>query len=116
MAKTAAERQRAKRERLAEQGAKQVLITLSPAAVWALEWLQQPGRTKSEAVEHALLLAIAGKNTPEKAKAKKVGVKSERLTAEEQARTTEALTALKDRGVAVHEVERGKDGVFRKSD
>lgn len=113
MAKTAAERQRERRERLRQEGTRELLVTLDPAALKALDRLCKSGQTASMAICFALRQSVAGLTKPESKRALTARLNAERDIEKAKAKTAEALLELSKRGVEIQDFDREEDGVFR---
>ena len=112
MATSPSERQRARRKRLREAGARELLVTLQHDALSALNRLCEEGRTASEAISYALLQSVSVAK-PESRKDLQARLKAEAEIERSNAETLKALLELKARGVVVKEAVCGEDGVFR---
>lgn len=121
MATSSCARQRSRRERLRESGARELLVTLYPDSLKALERLCQGGASISEAISQALIQAVAGPAKRESEKALRARRKAEVDLEKAKARTEEAKAAtyaklieLQDRGIVINDLFCDVDGVYKK--
>jgi competence protein ComGF len=121
MATSAKERQQKHRERLRNQGKKQLLVTLEPKAFKALDRIcKKNGFTHNQGINDTLLQAVAGVKARETDKQIKARIKAEmdlkKVEAEKlklEKELAETLVAMEKMGKKLTVMKPGEDGVYK---